>query len=489
MNCKRRIMLMLCVVFAGVILAVSAFAEEVIVQGILKSTGGFKFPDGTILSSAGNISGNSSSGAFQVTQSGTGHAIDATSQAGDAVHASGTNTGIYGESLLANGILGFTYAANSSMAGVVGSSQGVASGVRGVSSSGDGVRGESNSSTGIYGQSTQANGIIGYTDATSNSFSGVVGSSHGVANGIWGNNTSSGIGVRGSSSTGDAVHGESAGTAVYGQSSGSVGVLGYTSATGAEKAGVKGFSQSDAQGVIGEGRSTGAGVYAVNSSTGYALWAKSSGTGAAGHFDGRVEVTGALDGASASFNGNTPNGLYASTSASGGNGISASANNGTSAYGVLGSSTSGYGVVGYASGSAVAAGRFMSSAGIGTALVAESPTGAQVMKVDATGVHAGPGMTGTPLAYGVVNSDGTCTNKSANVTCTKGSTGYYYIAIAGEQYEPDRHITIVTLAYNISLLVPLVDAYGVTPQKLAVALKTPAGTLMDNRFYFVTFKP
>jgi hypothetical protein len=43
------------------------------------------------------------------------------------------------------------------------------------------------------------------------------------------------------------------------------------------------------------------------------------------------------------------------------------------------------------------------------ALVAESPSGTQVMKVDAAGIPAVPGMTGTPIAYVRFNSTGSRT--------------------------------------------------------------------------------
>jgi hypothetical protein len=329
------------------------------VQGVVESTsGGFKFPDGTTLADVGNISANSASTAFQVTQSGSGHAIDATSMSGDAVHASATNTGIYGESSLSNGILGFTNSGASNNAGVFGSS-------------------------------------------------------HGGASGVYGQSTANGYGVRGSSSTGDAIHGESSGTGVYGQSSGSVGVLGFTDASGAQNAGVKGFSQSDAQGVIGEGRSSGAGVYGENSGAGY-------------------------------------------------------------------------GVVGYASGSAsLAGGRFVSSATNGTALVAESPSGTQVMKVDATGIHAGPGMTGTPLAHGVVGSNGywVGNSHSSNVSAVShtADTGMYEITIAGQSLTYPSYTTVVSLVESG----PGFISYAYTSGKLVVTTYNASGVVADKSFAFI----
>jgi hypothetical protein len=302
-------------------LAPSLFAASVETVGDLKvdgqieSTGGFKFSDGATLSGAGDITANSSFAAFQVTQQGSGHGIDATSMSGDAVHASAQNNGIYGESHLATGILGFTYASGNSNAGVVGSTQG-------------------------------------------------------SANGVWGQSTS-GNGVRGSSSSGDAIHGEStSSTGVYGQSGSSVGVLGYTGASGTPNAGVRGLSHSDAYGVAGDNTSTGIGVYGDNSGTGY-------------------------------------------------------------------------GVYGYASGSAQAAGRFVSSATNGIALVAESPSGTQVMKTDATGIHAGPGMTGTPLAYGFFLQNALKQVGSSNLDCS-WVTSRYECTITGQNYVWWQYVTNIT---------------------------------------------
>ena len=258
---------------------------------------------------------------------------------------------------------------------------------------------------------------MGFTNATLKDNAGVFGSSHGGASAVYGQNISSGYGVRGESNSGDAIHGESGGTAVYGQSSGSVGVLGYTTATGTQNAGVKGLSQSDAQGVIGEGRSSGSGVYGTNSG-------------------------------------------------------------------------SGYGVTGISSNSALAGGRFVSSATNGVALVAESPSGAQIMRADTSGVHAGPGMTTTPLAYGVVEAAGACIHKSPNVSCTPSTTGYYYITIAGEDYDPARHITIVTPYINEYQISASIDRIGSPGQgQLAVKLVAGNGAPVSSRFYFVTFKP
>jgi hypothetical protein len=179
------------------------------VNGTVESTGGFKFSDGTTLSGAGDITASSGSAAFTVTQQGSGHGIDVTSQTGDAINISAQNNGIFSYSAHANGVHGFAAQDDASYAGVFGSSH--------------------NSACGVYGQST-----------------------------------SDGHGVRGESSNGDAIHGESGGTGVYGASTGSVGVLGYTTASGSTNAGVKGLSGGTASGVYGQNTGGGYGVYGVS---------------------------------------------------------------------------------------------------------------------------------------------------------------------------------------------------------------------------------
>jgi hypothetical protein len=276
-------LLLVCAVFVTGTFAADVETDgDLKVNGVVESTsGGFKFPNGTTLTSIGNISANSASTAFQVTQSGAGHGIDANSMSGDAVHASATNTG-------------------------------------------------------VYGASTEG-----------------------------------------------------------------VGVLGYTTARGAQNAGVKGLSQSDANGVYGE------------------------------------------------------------------------------------NSDSGYGVVGYASGSAsLAAGRFASSSTSGTALIAESPANTQVMKVDAKGIHAGPGMTGTPLAYGRFNATGSRTVGSSNISCGWDSVKYQ-CTISGEDYFYGNYVTIVTP--NMDLAIPVV---GSSTGKLWVSFYNLSGSLIQpTGFSVAVYKP
>ncbi len=98
-------------------------------------------------------------------------------------------------------------------------------------------------------------------------------------------------------------------------------------------------------------------------------------------------------------------------------------------------------------------GRFTNTNASGTALAAVVGS-TTVMDVDAAGVHAGPGMTGTPYAYGYISSSCLLHKVSSNVTaCSKGSTGAYNISLAGTDYCSDQFVTIVT-SQSVSALVP-----------------------------------
>jgi hypothetical protein len=256
------------------------------------------------------------------------------------------------------------------------------------------------------------------------------------------------------------------------------GILGFTVDSGAPNAGVKGLSHGAAYGVFGQGTGAGAGVYAENSSSGYALWAKNSGTGAAGHFDGLLEVVGT-----------TTDGLSVSTSLAAGNGILARANNGASAYGVWGISSSGYGVVATASGTGQAGGRFTSTASNGVALVAESPAGTQVMKVDATGIHAGRGMTGKPLAFAKVSYDGTVIKShSPNVTTVAHTgAGVYEITIANEDFNEYNDTAVATPYATVGFITW--DHIGTSPNgHLVIKTFNASGSPDDMDFSFIVMK-
>ncbi len=100
--------------------------------------------------------------------------------------------------------------------------------------------------------------------------------------------------------------------------------------------------------------------------------------------------------------------------------------------GVFGQSTTGSGVIGQvSSGSGVYGGAFQVVGGTSGKALGASVNGTETMYVDVTGVHAGAGLTGTPLAYGTFASSGTQQSGSANISCVAGGTGggtptYYY---------------------------------------------------------------
>lgn len=136
---------------------------------------------------------------------------------------------------------------------------------------GIGVKGTSVSGDGIYGTGAH-NGVHGQTASSGDS-------------GVWGDNTGGGYGVSGSTNS------------TYQQgASGTAGVWGSNSGSGI---GVKGTSTSG-DAVVGFSTSKNhAGVSAVNDSGGFGVWARGTpgvwATGTpAGHFEGNVEVTGDL---------------------------------------------------------------------------------------------------------------------------------------------------------------------------------------------------
>jgi len=133
-------------------------------------------------------------------------------------------------------------------------------------------------------------------------------------------------------------------------------------------------------------------------------------------------------------------GVYGTSTVSSGNGVKGLANVGTDAYGVYGVSSTGFGVVGYGA----TGGKFKTS-GAGNALVAEDQEGNQLMAVNAAGVHAGPGMTGTPVAYGAFEYDGTKQSGSTNISCTWNSANQRYeLVIADQTFTPSTHVAMVT---------------------------------------------
>jgi hypothetical protein len=184
---------------------------------------------------------------------------------GDGVYGRGA-TGVHGVSASGgdgvfgeggNGVHGRATIAES---GVWGEHPGLA-GHAGV---GIGVKGTSVSGDGVYGTGAR-NGVHGQTASPGDS-------------GVWGENTGGGNGVAGSTNS-----------AYQAGASGTAGVWGSNFGSGI---GVKGTS-TNGDAVVGVSTSTThAGVSAVNDSGGFGVWARGA---PAGHFEGNIEVTGDLN--------------------------------------------------------------------------------------------------------------------------------------------------------------------------------------------------
>ena len=282
------------------------------VVGMIETTlGGYKFPDGTIQTTAatsgissvvhnptltGNgtaasplgvaipltLTGSSTSPILRVNQNGTGFGVEAISSL----------VGVVGSSTNGIGVRGFTQ----SGAGVSGASVSF-SGVQGTSQSGIGVHGMSNSSNGILGESDSGPGVVGMSNSTSGVFGfshtiGVQGSSD-TGTGVSASSTS-GVAIRGTSTTGNGIQGGSTdGIGVTGGSANADGVFG-SSTNGVA---VRGFGPNFS-GVVGTSN-TGRGV-SGNSIDGDGVVGLST-NGKAGNFMGDVLVTGNLSKGGGSF--------------------------------------------------------------------------------------------------------------------------------------------------------------------------------------------
>ena len=184
---------------------------------------------------------------------------------GDGVYGRGT-PGVHGVSAFAagDGVFGEGGPGVHGRAGIADSGVwGEHPGLPGQAGVGVGVKGTSVSGDGIYGTGAH-NGVHGQTASSGDS-------------GVWGDNTGGGYGVSGSTNS-----------AYQPGASGTAGVWGSNSGSGI---GVKGTS-TNGDAVVGLSTSTThAGVSAVNDSGGFGLWARGT---PAGHFEGDVEVTGNL---------------------------------------------------------------------------------------------------------------------------------------------------------------------------------------------------
>jgi hypothetical protein len=168
-----------------------------------------------------------------------------------------------------------------------------------------------------------------------------------------------------------------------------------------------------------------------------------------------------------------------------GTGVEGRANVGTNAWGVYGVSGDGVGVMGRSVSTTGYAGRF-ENLGSGPALGA-SVNSTEVLRVDGVGVHAGAGMTPTPVAHGVfdVNS-GARLSGSTNISCSWSAANVWYVCtINGETF----YYTLYTVSVTPTL--PLLPSINSTSGLMLVQFFNLAGAAVkpsSGVFSIVVFK-
>ena len=265
--------------FGQIGIGTTAPASKLTVQGMIQTTlGGYKFPDGTVQTTAA-VNGLSSI-FHDATLKGDGTAASplgvavpislfgSTSEPIVSATQTGSGVALFGRSVTGIAVSGV------SQAGV---------GVVGESTGGGGVLGRSNNSQGVTGESQNGTGVLGRAGAAAfQQLPGV---------GVYGvSNSFANIGVLGESVTGRGVLGSSeSGAGVIGITEGDLGFIFV--------AGVSGSATKEI-GVVGQSRS-GPGVTGFSDS-GNGVEGTST-TGKAGKFNGDVEVTGNLSKGGGSF--------------------------------------------------------------------------------------------------------------------------------------------------------------------------------------------
>ena len=114
--------------------------------------------------------------------------------------------------------------------------------------------------------------------------------------------------------------------------------------------------------------------------------------------------------------------------------------------------------------------------------------GDEVMTVDAGGVHAGPGMTGTPLAFGLVYSNGVwaSASHSSNVaSVTRTGVGTYVVSITGATMSYAAHTTALTIMGDAGYGF---IAYVYSGGNMYVYTTAINGAAADRSFSFVIMK-
>jgi hypothetical protein len=97
---------------------------------------------------------------------------------------------------------------------------------------------------------------------------------------------------------------------------------------------------------------------------------------------------------------------------------------------------------------------------------------------------AGPGGSNVPSAYGFINSNGSVSSATSNVSSTyNAAQSRYEITITGESYFFNDYVTVIT-AVNNDVIAKTDSISG----NLLVYLRT-GGAATQSSFQFVTFKP
>lgn len=124
--------------------------------------------------------------------------------------------------------------------------------------------------------------------------------------------------------------------------------------------------------------------------------------------------------------------------------------------------------------------------GIGTTNPAERLHVAGNLKVNGT-ITNGPGNVKTPIAYGIINSDGSLGSASSNVSGSfwNNTLNRYEITISGESLDWTSYIFNVTY---INLNAPRFITASVENERLIVEIWSPSSTKVAGRFHFVVYK-
>jgi hypothetical protein len=93
---------------------------------------------------------------------------------------------------------------------------------------------------------------------------------------------------------------------------------------------------------------------------------------------------------------------------------------------------------------------------------------------------------GGPIAYGVINVDGTVASGTPNISSSwNGTSSRYEITISGENYIYGSYVTVVTVLSGDARLATTNSVSG----NLLVFVFNSSGTAIQDNFHFVTYKP